>query len=308
MRPELSAPEGLDLAVRGHERLLWALCYRMTGVAADADELVQETWLRCLERPPADRDRPLRPWLTRVALNLSRDHLRHRKSRAYVGPWLPSPVPLEDTLPAPEHSPEDQLALRQSASMGTLLALEALTPAQRAVWLLRDVFEHSTAETAAVLRVSEGAVKVSLHRARKELARMVPGGGAWDEAGYEAATEALVGFFAALQTGDEDRAREALDEAAVLCSDGGGEFHAAKVPILGAERITRFYAALLRTQGLPEAVELLELNGGPALRARFNPRPGLAPEVVVMPELGSSGRIVALYAVLATPKRSGLPA
>ncbi|MGH8006983.1 MAG: sigma factor, partial [Candidatus Binatia bacterium] len=75
-----------------HKSFLWGLCYRLTGSAADADDLVQETFMRMLERPPARTDEPWRPWLVRVALNVGRDLLRRRKRRAYVGPWLPSPI------------------------------------------------------------------------------------------------------------------------------------------------------------------------------------------------------------------------
>src|SRR5215475_8429408 len=96
-------------------RLLWGLCYRMTGNAADADDLVQETFVRVLEHPPRRLDEPLRPWLIRVAINLSRDLLRRRRRRGYVGPWLPSPVPTEDEAPAsfePAAPSEDSPAAR----------------------------------------------------------------------------------------------------------------------------------------------------------------------------------------------------
>src|SRR5688572_2701183 len=78
-------------------KLLWGLCYRMTGNAADADDIVQETFVRAIENPPRRLDQPLRPWLVRVALNLSRDYLRRRRRRDYVGPWLPSPVPTDES-------------------------------------------------------------------------------------------------------------------------------------------------------------------------------------------------------------------
>jgi RNA polymerase sigma-70 factor (ECF subfamily) len=154
-------------------RLLWGLCYRMTGNAADADDLVQETFVRALERPPRRTDEPMRPWLVRVAMNLSRDLLRRRRRRDYAGPWLPSPVETdEESLPsyepaAPsEDSPAARYDLLESLSFAFLLALEALTPQQRAVLLLRDVFDYSTAETAAALDLTEANVKVTLLRAR----------------------------------------------------------------------------------------------------------------------------------------------
>ena len=304
--PDPAREATLGTAVRQHERLLWALCYRMTGVAADADELVQETWLRCLERPPPDLERSLRPWLTRVAVNLARDHLRHRQSRAYIGPWLPSPVPLERTLPAPEHSPEDRLALAESARLGTLLALEKLSPGQRAIWLLREVFEHSIAETAELLELSEGAVKVGLHRARRALDEAREGGEPWTEGSREAAGGALVEFFSAVQAADALAARRALDEAAVLRSDGGGVVKAALRPILGPDRIARFYLGLsARLGGAPE-VRLLEVNGGPALHLRLPPRAGFARDNVVAVEVDAGGRIRSLFSVLAPAKLAGL--
>ncbi|MEJ7733591.1 MAG: sigma-70 family RNA polymerase sigma factor [Polyangiaceae bacterium] len=98
---EPSPSPSVDQLSREHRRFLWGLCYRMSGSAADADDLVQDTLLRAMERPPERGDEPMRPWLTRVAMNLCRDHLRRRKRRGYVGPWLPSPVELaEDEPPA----------------------------------------------------------------------------------------------------------------------------------------------------------------------------------------------------------------
>jgi RNA polymerase sigma-70 factor (ECF subfamily) len=91
-------------AFRANERHLWGLCYRMTGSAADADDLVQETFTRALARPPAKRDDPWRPWLVRVAMNLAHDTLRRRRRRRYVGPWLPSPVEADDDEP-PAYEP-----------------------------------------------------------------------------------------------------------------------------------------------------------------------------------------------------------
>src|SRR3954470_3892816 len=157
-------------------RLLWGICYRMTGNAADADDLVQETFVRAIEHPPPRTSEPLRPWLVRVAMNLSRDLLRRRRRRDYTGPWLPSPVATdEESLPSFEpaapaaDSPAARYDLLESISFAFLLALEALTPQQRAVLLLRDVFDYSTAETARALDLTEANVKVTLLRARKRM-------------------------------------------------------------------------------------------------------------------------------------------
>src|SRR5262245_41591051 len=137
----------------------------MTGSAADADDVVQETFLRALARPPAQNDAPLMPWLVQVALNASRDVLRRRRRRGYTGPWLPEPIELE----TPDGAADARSDLLASASYAFLLALEALSARQRAVLLLRDVFDYSVSETATVLAVSEGAVKTAHHRARRSM-------------------------------------------------------------------------------------------------------------------------------------------
>jgi RNA polymerase sigma-70 factor (ECF subfamily) len=149
----------------------------MTGSAADADDLVQDTFTRALARPPADTSRPWRPWLTRVALNLSRDHLRRRRRAPWVGPWLPAPIetePVEAFLAEEERAyepacTEGRYELLESVSIAFLTALEALTPAQRAVLLLRDVFGYSGRETAEALELAEANVRQTLRRARAAL-------------------------------------------------------------------------------------------------------------------------------------------
>src|SRR5262249_14267372 len=147
---------------------------RMTGSAADAEDIVQDAFVRALEKPPADMEAPLRPWLVKIAINLSRDQLRRRRRREYFGPWLPAPVITEDDTPLDLHdqpaagsSPMAQYDLTESLTIAFLVALEALTPTQRAVLLLRDVFDYSTTETAGAVAITESNVKVTLHRARR---------------------------------------------------------------------------------------------------------------------------------------------
>jgi RNA polymerase sigma factor (sigma-70 family) len=138
------------------------LCYRMTGNAADADDLVQETFVRAWKSPPERTEEPWRPWLARVAMNLSRDLLRRRKRRHYDGTWLPSPIETGDEAAAPPDEPVDEQGdplarydMLESVSFAFLLALEALTPAQRAVLLLRDVFDYSVKFNGMPARVME---------------------------------------------------------------------------------------------------------------------------------------------------------
>jgi len=212
-----AAPSDLE-AVFGAERsFLWGLAYRLTGSAADADDVVQTAFVRALERPPARTDLPWRPWLVRVTANLGRDLLRRRRRRRYEGPWLPSPVATPDEPPSaepadPSPDPLARYALLESVSFAFLLALEALTPQQRAVLLLRDVFDYSTAETAAALAISVANAKQTLVRARRAMA-------AYDadrpaSVGSDEFAGAVASFLEKLAAGDVDAIESMLTEAA----------------------------------------------------------------------------------------------
>lgn len=308
-------PAGLSEAFAAHGALLWGLGYRLTGCAADADDVVQETFLRAVERPPADTRAPWRPWLVRVAVNLGRDVLRRRRRRRYVGPWMPSPIPTDDpeilgtieaTIASGERT-EGRYDLLESVSFAFLLALEALTPGQRAVLLLRDVFDYDVRETAGALDMSEGAVKVMHHRARKAMAaydrrRMRP------TAEVQADTRrALEAMMHALVHGDTRRAEALLAADVHAVNDGGGDFVAARVPIVGPERVARFYTNVTRGGAVGAAVSVRMMNGLPAVVvAHPAPRPGLAPLSVTTIELDEAGRIAAMRTVVATRKLTAI--
>lgn len=294
-----------------HARFLWGLGYRLLGSAADADDLVQETFVRALEHPPPDRDRPWRPWLTRVAMNLGRDVLRKRRTRGYVGPWLPSPIETGDDHTPPsfeatlagDETTEGRYDLVESVSMAFLLALEVLTPKQRAVLLLRDVFDYPVADTAFALDVSESDVKVTLHRARRALAdydleRCVPTAEMQERT--RAAIDRLLG---ALATGDMRGAERLLADSVVAVSDGGGEFFAARVPLVGRERVFKFYSNIVRARLGTAHFEVRNLNGLPALVGRFgDDAPGQAPAMAQHVILDRAGNVRQILSVLATEK------
>src|SRR5262245_40230146 len=265
-----------DDALEPHRRHLWGLCYRMTGNAADADELVQETFARALERPPARTDQPWRPWLVRVAMNLARDLLRHRRRSPYRGSWLPSPIETDsdDELPSYElavgsGSPtEGRYELLESVSFAFLLALEALTPGQRAVLLLRDVFDYSVRETADALGMSDANVKVTHHRARRAMAaydrrRSVP-----TRELQERTRDALERFMIALSNADS-AAMEALLADDVRHLSDGGEYAAAHRVVVGRSRVMRLFFGLYRHLGPNSSVRLQTLNGLPALLIEY---------------------------------------
>jgi RNA polymerase sigma-70 factor, ECF subfamily len=291
-------------------RLLWGLCYRMTGNAADADDLVQETFVRALEHPPRRTDEPLRPWLVRVAMNLSRDLLRRRRRRDYTGPWLPSPVPTdEESLPsfepqAPsEASPAARYDLLESVSFAFLLALEALTPQQRAVLLLRDVLDYSTAETAAALDLTEANVKVTLLRARKRMKDYDRQRGPISPARREATRRALEQFLLYLNSRDAEGLERLLAADVVTLSDGGGEVQAALQPIRGRDKLLRLIAALNAKLKRKPRVVWRELNGLPAIVFEdVDSMATRATRYTVHIELDDAGRIRRLDSVLAPSK------
>jgi RNA polymerase sigma factor (sigma-70 family) len=307
--------------LEAHRGLLWGIAYRMTGVAADADDVVQETFIRAMAKPPA-RDRPIRPWLVKVAMNAARDSLRRRRRQVYVGPWLPSPVleerlelagtpaggssPREGADDAP--SPEQRYSLRESATFAFLLALEQLTPQRRAVLILRDVFDYSTEETAAALDMSTDAVKQTLLRARRTLASRLEVGAprAERKARDRSALEAL---FAALVRGDATAASALLARDVEAHADGGGEFAAAKIVLRGAEQVARVYANLTRLV-TPARAAFVEVNGTIAAIFEIGETPFAqsAPRTLITLDTDTNGMISRIYSVMATRKMTAVPA
>jgi RNA polymerase sigma-70 factor, ECF subfamily len=289
-----------------HREHLWGLCYRMTGSAADAEDLVQETFRRALEKPPADTARPWRPWLCRVATRLAIDALRRRRTRQYAGPWLPTPIetpPGADEPASPEADAEVRYGLRESVSFAFLRALEALPPMARAALVLRDAFGYSGPETAEVLGVSPENARVLLHRARKALARYDqhrrPPSAAVD-AEHQAALER---FMAALLTGDVARVAACLAADARVTTDGGGHYRAALKPVLGRDKVARFFVGVLARSGPPLALELRWINGRPGLYscvATHHPRE--APRSCLTFDLDDDGLVVDVHIVVAPDK------
>ena len=296
-------------------RLLWGLCYRMTGNAADADDLVQETFVRAIEHPPRRMDEPLRPWLVRVAINLSRDLLRRRRRQRYIGEWLPSPVetdnedsPASYEPPAPsKDSPAARYDFVESISFAFLLALEALTPSQRAALLLRDVFDYSTAETAAALDITEANAKVLLLRARRRMREYDKNRAVVSPERREATRHALEQFLLYLGRGDADGLERLLTEDVVSISDGGGVVQAALRPIIGRDKLLRLIFAInAKVVGTPR-VSLRMLNGLPSILFEDVVSTATrATRYTIHIEVDDAGRIRKLDAVLAPDKLSAV--
>ncbi len=323
--PEAAA-EGLARAFQGERNLLLRLLYQLTGSAVDAEDLLQATFERALSRPPRDLRRPWRPWLVRVAMNLGRDHLRRRRRRAYSGPWLPAPIdtsaggaPPGSELtadardpgasqvpwePAEPRSTEGRYELMQHVSYAFLVALEALTSTQRAVLLLRDVLQYDTKETASALDLGEANVRQLLSRARRALQAFRASDRVQPRAGDARAKQLLERFLAAIASSDIRALESLLTEDVVLRTDAGGEFHAARVPVVGRSKVARFYINIAR-RAPRTRVELRELNGGLAYVTQFDGGlAGIAPRAVSIALLSPDGRIAEICSILSSEKLS----
>lgn len=287
-----------EAAFRENQRLLWGIGYRMTGSAQDADDIVQETFARAVARPPAEG---WRPWLVKIAVNLGRDRLRERKKTAYPGVWLPEAVPVE----APEEEvPDARYGMLESVTFAFLLALEALSPKQRAVLLLRDVLDYSAREAGEVLDMTEGDVRVTHHRARAamekyDVARCVP-----DDARRARTAAALQEFVRALAGGDAKAVESLLANDVRAHGDGGGKYAAARKPLEGVELVAKFFLGLVaKDPGTLRSVRVVTANALPALLIEMDPlHPSFSPRLLMAAHVDDAGRIVALHNQLVPEK------
>jgi len=238
---------------------LQGLAYRMLGTLADAEEVVQDAWLRWHEaREPPDNDEA---WLVTVTTRLAIDRLRLARTRRehYVGTWLPEPW-LSD-LPSEAPSAQDLLERADDLSVAFLLLLETLGPEMRAAFLLREVFDVDYAEVARTLEKTEASCRQLVSRARTRLrsATQRP------TAPPERQRRLLQDFVAAVIAEDLPRLQALLANDAVLLSDGGGKVSSFPLPLIGAARISRLFRAIHRRHGTAWRAQLRRINGQWAL-------------------------------------------
>jgi RNA polymerase sigma-70 factor, ECF subfamily len=243
---------------------LFAIAYRMLGSAMDAEDMVQETYLR-FQGTPLDTIRSLKAFLTTILTRLCMDQLQlaRRKREVYVGPWLPEPI-LTATTPASE-DPAERVDREESISLAFLVLLEQLQPFERAVFLLREVFAYEFAEIATMLDKSEAACRRSFSRAKLHLRAHRPR----FPASPEIHRQMLDGFLQAAQGGEMIPLMDLLAENVTLWADAGGKIkQAALRPIVGRDAVARFSLGTVRF--LPEdyRVELAEVNGQAAVIIR----------------------------------------
>jgi RNA polymerase sigma-70 factor (ECF subfamily) len=290
-------------------RRVWGVAYRLTGSTEDAEDIVQETFARLLERPPAREGPALGGWLLRVATHLAIDALRRRRRRAYPGPWLPAAAEASDPdwldcYASPTPDPEARYGLLESATFAYLLALEALGPRQRAALLLRDVLGYSASESATILDTSEGNVRVLHLRARRAMASYDADACRPTPQLRARHREALERFLGCLRSSDQGSLESLLAESVRTVTDAGGEYTALAAPLAGRSRVARFYvrAALHRREGGP-AVETRLVNGLPAaLLTLARPVRRQAPRSLVFLQLRGDGAIQAIHTLLAPRK------
>ncbi|GIJ20962.1 RNA polymerase sigma24 factor [Micromonospora lutea] len=240
-----------------HRPMLLGLAYRLLGSRHDAEDILQEAYLRWLRVDRAEVRDPRR-YLSRVVTHLSMDRLRARQAarETYVGSWLPEPVP---TAPSP-FGPLERAELRDSISTALLHLLERLTPPERAVYVLHTAFELPYAEIAELLDRSAEDCRQLHHRASIRIGRDQRRFTV-DRAEQERLLEA---FIAAATEGDLAALTELVAADATVWSDGGGRVRAARNPITRADRVVRFLLGI-RTKGWPLTVRRTELNGQPAV-------------------------------------------
>src|SRR5690242_247210 len=240
---------------------LFAIAYRMLGSAMDAEDMVQETYLRYQGTPP-ETIHSLKAFLTTIITRLCMDQLQlaRRKRELYVGPWLPEPV--LTAVPVEATDPQERVDVEESISLAFLLLLEQLQPVERAVFLLREVFEYELAEITSILGKSEAACRRSFSRARQHLSKQRPR----FPSSQEAHRQLLTSYMQAVQTGEMDALEHMLAEDVTLWADAGGKIkQAALRPISGRDAVARFSVGTRRF--LPEnyQVEIAEINGQPAV-------------------------------------------
>ncbi len=249
-------------ALEPHRRHLAGLAYRMLGSVSEAQDIVQEAFLRWHEADRAGVDNP-RAFLSTIVTRLCLDQIKSARARreTYVGAWLPEPVLDPDAL-----TPEDAAELAQDLSVAFLLTLERLSPLERAAFLLHDVFDADFSDVARMLGRSEEACRQLAARARRNVRQ--------DKRRYatppEAAEKMFASFAAAVQSGDLAQLTGLLTEDAVLLTDGGGKVPAALNPILGADKIARFILGIARkARGFRLAdARPAQINGLPGLLLR----------------------------------------
>ena len=280
-----------------HRDRLFGIGYRMTGSVADADDLCQEAWLRW-QRVDRDEVRDRVAFLVRVVTRLAIDRLhsaQHRREQ-YVGPWLPEPI-LTGTLA--EGRPEEAAEMADSLTFAFLVLLDRLTPTERAVFLLREVFGYGYDEIAASTERSGEACRQIVSRARRKLAGdrvdLLP-------APLDHEQQVIGDLVLAMFAGDIDKVMTLLSPDIVMVTDGGADHRAGRRPIETAPRVARLMVNLTKRVSPDSTFEFVRINGAPGVLSRV----GVEPVMEFHAEFGPDGRIRRIFGVLNPDKMAHL--
>jgi RNA polymerase sigma-70 factor (ECF subfamily) len=254
-------------------RLLTNVAYRLLGTMADAEDVVQETYVRWYRLTDDQRDAIASPpaWGVRVASRICLDILNsaRRRRERYVGPWIPEPIPGRELVESSSATsdPADRVTLDESVTMAVLVMLDSMTPAERVSFVMHDVFQYSFREISDLVGRSEPACRQLASSARRRVndARPAPA-----DAQRHAAT--VVGVKAAFERGDVDAIIALLDPQVTAVNDGGGRVRAALRPVVGADKVARFLLGVLKKQpGI--AMSIVDVNGEAGLILRIDGSP-----------------------------------
>ncbi|MGV8998041.1 MAG: RNA polymerase sigma factor SigJ [Parvibaculaceae bacterium] len=242
-----------------HRARVFGIAYRLTGTVSDAEDVVQDTWLRWAGIDAAEIRSP-EAWLTTAAGRLGLDHLRRLKARreTYVGPWLPEPI-VEASSDTHVATPEETLSLADDISMALLHMLERLAPDERAAFLLHEAFDYDYGELSSLLGKTEAACRQIVSRAKRRVSDERPRFNTNAREHERLATA----FSQALENENPAALIACLKPDAILYSDGGGKAAAALNPIYSADRIARFLDGIRRKFNLPLNGQALTVNGLP---------------------------------------------
>ncbi|GGW66832.1 RNA polymerase sigma-70 factor [Streptomyces xantholiticus] len=244
-----------------HRPRLFSLAYRMLGSAAEAEDAVQDAYLRWHGAEPGQVSAP-GPWLAKVLTNLCLNRLTSARMRRveYMGPWLPEPVRTDDGTLGPMETAEQ----REAVSLAMLVLMERLTPPERATVVLRDAFRYSHRDIAGVIGCSEANARQLYRRAKQHLT----GGREKLVSPRESSSGLLTRFLDAAAQGSMTQLEALLADDVVAWSDGGGKVSAARRPVVGREKVARFLAGLVARFAAGVRMEIVEANGSAVVLGR----------------------------------------
>ncbi len=270
---------------QSYRPLLFSIAYRMLGSASEAEDIVQESYLRYSAAPAAQVRSP-KAFLSTIVTRLCLDQLKSARARReqYIGPWLPEPLLTAEGDPALQRAEQ-----RESIATAFLVLLESLSPPERAVFLLREVFEYGYDEIAEQLGLSAANCRQLFHRAQQRVAERRPR----FEPSPEAQRRLVERFLLACGSGDVASLTNLLASDAVAYADGGGKIHAARNPIFGRDKVLRYLLGSLQKSPAGARAELREINGAPAVLVLAGPALIYAATFTIV-----NGQIQAIHSVL----------